>query len=193
MFSNDRIGSLYCAAVPAFMTMKFFFIGIGLLNDEDAVKSMSRNGNKSELLKGPLLYGLVFIFATYLFWKQSTAVLSFMSLCMGDGFAEIIGRKYGQNNKLPWSTHKSFAGMIGYIVAATLASFVFLKIFPHISIDLPSNASSVLLFLRILIVNIFAAFIESISFSDIDNLTIFTAASLMDYIFLKISESSSLF
>ena len=43
--------------MPLAITIKFGLIGLGILPDEKTVRSMSRTGRASELLKGPLLYG----------------------------------------------------------------------------------------------------------------------------------------
>jgi dolichol kinase len=33
-------------------------------------------------------------------------------MCAGDGLADIVGRRYGQDNKLPWSQSKSVPGSL---------------------------------------------------------------------------------
>lgn len=170
-FSTTQ-GSLYAAAVPLFMTLKFLLIGLGILKDEDAVKSMCRQGDRIELLRGPLLYGIVFVLATACFWKQTRAVICFFSLCFGDGFAEIFGRRFGNSNKLFWSKEKSWAGMFGFVLAATTTTIIFLSLYPQVVNDLPKGS----ILGRVLLVNLVASLVESLPVVEIDNITVFFAA-----------------
>lgn len=181
LFSSDQVGSYYATAVPAIMTFKFALIGLGLLRDDDTVKSMSRIGDRTELLRGPLLYGLVFIFATSLFWKDITGIIAFFALCFGDGFAEIVGRLYGSNNKLYWSKDKSLAGMIGFIVASSISVLVFLSLYPQVVNAMPSGS----IIGRVIVVNIVAALVETLPLGEVDNITVFAAASIADKIIVN--------
>ena len=55
-----------------------------------------RQGHRSELLLGPLQYGVVHVLATLVFWRDSApGVLALSALCAGDGAAEMIGRRFG--------------------------------------------------------------------------------------------------
>jgi hypothetical protein len=45
---------------------------------------MSRTGNKRELLLGPLMYGIVFVYSTVVYWRSSpAAIVAMMLLCAG--------------------------------------------------------------------------------------------------------------
>lgn len=57
VFSTGASARYWAAAVPGLITLKFAMVGLSLLKDEKTVKSMSRTGHPSELLRGPLLYG----------------------------------------------------------------------------------------------------------------------------------------
>jgi dolichol kinase len=63
---------------------------------------MSRSGDRTELLKGPFCYGTVISSATVLFWRRLSAAISISALCAGDGFADIVGRRFGGKNRIPW-------------------------------------------------------------------------------------------
>ncbi len=68
---------------------------------------MQRTGDRRELLRGPLQYGLAIAALTAMFWRgSSVGVLAIAVLCAGDGMADIIGRRYGQSNKLFYSPQK---------------------------------------------------------------------------------------
>ena len=118
-------GSVFASMVPLAMTLKFALIGLGLLNDEDAVNSMARSGKKEELLRGPLAYGVVFVLSTAMMWKQYRSVIALFALCFGDGAAEAFGRRFGRTVPLPWNKHKSLAGSAGFVFTATLCTYVF--------------------------------------------------------------------
>ena len=114
LFSTS--GYVWASLVPAVMTVKFALIGIGLLEDKDTVETLSRVGNRKDILRGPLFYGIVFILSTYFYFKKVRSVLGLMSLCFGDGFAEVFGRLYGGKRKLPWSQDKSWPGLVGFFL-----------------------------------------------------------------------------
>lgn len=82
-----------------------------------------------ELLKGPLYYASTITFACAYYWKTSPiAIATICNLCAGDGFADIIGRRFGRH-KLPYNSNKSFAGSIAMASAGFLASLGFMSYF----------------------------------------------------------------
>mmetsp|Transcript_15318 Transcript_15318/g.46690 ORF Transcript_15318/g.46690 Transcript_15318/m.46690 type:complete len:193 (-) Transcript_15318:177-755(-) len=128
-FGSTKTTKLWAAAVPAAMTAKFALTGLGVIRQESEIKLMSRTGKKEELLRGPLLYGVVFTVATILGFRTPIAAGSLMALCAGDGMADIIGRRYGHSHKLPWSPRKSWAGSAAYVVSSFFASMLFIQLF----------------------------------------------------------------
>lgn len=68
---------------------------------------IQRTGNRKELLRGPLLYGTIIGVLTMLFWRNSpSGVAAIAVLCAGDGLADIVGRRLGCSNRLPYSPNK---------------------------------------------------------------------------------------
>lgn len=174
---RDSPSSRYLAAlVPLAITAQFFLVGAGLIQDEAAVLAMSRTGDRREILRGPLFYGLIFVLVTIIYWTDSpTGIIALMLMCGGDGLADIIGRRFG-SAKLPYNKQKSWAGSFamfwgGWIFAALiLASFTALRIFPG-----PWRA-------YILPLSLIAAagtFIESLPLHDVDNISVTLTASLL--------------
>ncbi len=94
---NDAASSRFLAAlVPFSITIQFALVGLGMMKDESTVQGMSRSGDRREILRGPLYYGIVFVILTILFWKENpVGIVALMMICGGDGLAEILGRKYG--------------------------------------------------------------------------------------------------
>ena len=69
---SDAVYARYLAAiVPLGLTLVFFGVGMGWLDNPDLVQASTRSGDRTELLKGPLYYGLAFILCTILFWRTS--------------------------------------------------------------------------------------------------------------------------
>lgn len=160
-------GRYWAAAVPLMMTVKFALVGLGLWGDEEAVRMMSRSGQPSELLRGPLLYGVVFVAATVLAFRDVTAAVALMALCFGDAAAEAFGR--GSRVKLPWSKRKSWAGSAGFVAAALPAMALFAALFQKWGFA-PTDAPFPLTSLAL--AALAGAAIESLPFRDVDNLSV---------------------
>lgn len=147
LFSSLPSASYFAAGAPLALTSFFTIVGLGIIVNPATVKSMSRTGARQELLRGPLFYGSVMIIATLLFWRRLTAALCISCLCAGDGFADVVGRKfapavpsYGFEKKqddvlrrqkplgrgrIPWCPSKSWIGTVGFIVASSFTSACF--------------------------------------------------------------------
>jgi dolichol kinase len=182
LFDGTITGSILAAALPLLMTSKFALIGLGALKDDDAVRTMSRTGDKKELLRGPLAYGAVFVITTLLFWKDFRSAIVIFSLCFGDGFAEPIGRIFGANNKLPWAKRsgKSLAGTMGFLTVSVAATSLLVAYLSK-SAGRSTIVDDVLLLLpRITATNFFAALAESLTAGDLDNVAVFLAAVVAD-------------
>ena len=98
-------------------------MGLGLWQQEGMVKAVSRSGDRSELLRGPLIYVIVLCAVTVFSWRSSAAGLMVIAcMCGGDGAADIVGRAFGRV-KLPWSDSKSYAGSLAMLLGGTLVGF----------------------------------------------------------------------
>ena len=101
---------------------------MGIAKNELLVRTLSRSGDPKEILKGPTIYGLVFVLSTVLFWRNDPkAIVSLMILCGGDGFADIIGRSYGDSFR--FSNSKSLVGSLGMFLGGFIFSFIYLRYF----------------------------------------------------------------
>ena len=167
------------ALVPLLFTVQFALIGLGIVKDEASVKAMSRTGDRREILRGPLFYGIIFVVMTLLFWKDSPiGMVAVMLMCGGDGLADIMGRGL-RSPKLPWNKDKSVAGSLGMLLggwvltAFILFIFVLKGVFPGIFTGylLPITYLAVL-----------ATLVESLPLKDVDNITITLAAVALGYL-----------
>lgn len=176
-FNNDPSVRWMAAIVPLLITIQFILIGVGVIKDEASVKAMSRTGDRREILLGPLFYGVVFVTLTLIYWKDSPiGIIALLILCGGDGFADIIGNRFGTNQKIPWSKEKSYIGSIAFFLGGAIFSIIVLLIF--IANNLFDGLWTVYL-VRILAISFAVMFIESLPIKHIDNITVPLAAVIM--------------
>jgi phytol kinase len=179
MLFTDAPSARYLAAlVPLAITVQFFLVGSGILKDESAVKAMSRSGDRREILRGPLYYGIIFIVITILFWRQSpTGMVALMLMCGGDGLADILGRRLG-NVKLPWSKSKSVAGTLAMFAGGFLFGLFILGVYRtagYFSGAWPHYLPALVL------VALAGTVVESLPFKDVDNITVTVTAVILGY------------
>ncbi len=168
LFPNVPAARYVAAVVPFLITIQFFLIGIGVIKDEAAVEAMSRSGDPREILKGPLIYGIMFVVLTILFWVDHPAgIIALMALCGGDGLADVVGRRV-KSSPIPWSRSKTIAGTIAMFVGSfVLTVFIFFVFSQRVFVF---NWETALI--RIGILSLVAAFVETIPLKDFDNLSV---------------------
>ena len=121
-------GQLIAAVVPLANAFRIVANGTGFVADQGFVKSMSREGSKSELLTGPLFYVLTVLLVTSFFWRQSvTSFLAIGIMAGGDGMADIVGRRFGKH-KLPYNEKKSVEGSLAFIVFGSLMTLGYTRV-----------------------------------------------------------------
>mmetsp|Transcript_36858 Transcript_36858/g.85129 ORF Transcript_36858/g.85129 Transcript_36858/m.85129 type:complete len:280 (-) Transcript_36858:188-1027(-) len=175
LFSAGDSNAKWLAALcPAFMTLKFAAVGAGLLNLPKVVASMSRSGDRRELLRGPTCYGVVFTVSTLLFWRDLIGVMALITLCMGDASAEIIGTRFGGTLRIPWNKRKSVAGTMAFFVSSVAAGAALVM-----SLGVhgwwPAQEPLQLL-ARLSVIAMSAALAESLDWGEWDNLAVAAAA-----------------
>jgi dolichol kinase len=168
-FSAGKWSHWCAAAVPACMTLKFALVGLGLLESEHDVRTMSRSGDRTELLRGPLLYGLVFVLVTGLCFRDIVGAIALIALCFGDGMSDVIGRRWGHLGRLPWSRRKSWAGSAGFVGSAFATSMICAAAFHRCGW---SPSSSMELSGSILVAVVAGALAESCPMPDVDNVLV---------------------
>jgi phytol kinase len=178
LFNDNPINKYLAALVPLGFTLQFLLIGIGIIKDEASVKAMSRSGDRREILRGPLYYGIIFVILTIIYWKSSpVGIVALMLMCGGDGLADIFGRMWG-TIRLPWNRAKSWAGSAGMLVGGWVFSVVIVWIF--IAAGIFSSSIQYYL-LPITIIAIVGTMVESLPLKDIDNITITLSAMILGY------------
>lgn len=133
LFSSSPAACYFAACVPALQAVRLFGIGSGLIKNENAVRAVSREGDKGELLKGPLIYTIVLVVTTAMYWRGSPEGVAALALmCGGDGMADIVGRRLGAGNKLPFNEDKSAAGSLAFFIVGFGMSVGFVALFHHL-------------------------------------------------------------
>jgi phytol kinase len=179
MFPDLSISRWLAALVPLLITVQFALVGTGILKDEAAVKAMSRTGDRREILRGPLFYGLMFVAITLIYWRDSfIGIPALMMMCGGDGIADIVGRRV-RSAKLPWSPDKSVAGTLSVFVGGwLLTNFVF-----AIYVWMGAFGGPILRFLLpVTWIALGAAIVESLPFKDVDNITLTFVSALIGHL-----------
>ena len=170
LFFNDEAPARWMAAlIPFAITAQFVLVGLGIIGDPAAVKAMSRTGDRREILRGPLFYGLAFIALTLIFWKDSpVGITALMLLCGGDGLADVVGKSI-PSRKLPWSPLKSMAGSTAVFVGGWLFTLIILGIYVQTGIF---QGPLWHYLLPVTLLAVAGMLVESLPFSDLDNLTV---------------------
>jgi phytol kinase len=167
------------ALVPFAITLQFAMIGLGIMKDEASVKAMSRTGDRREILRGPLFYGIVFVVMTLVFWKTSPiGMVALMLMCGGDGLADIMGRGI-KSPKLPWNKDKSVAGSLGMLLGGWLLAVFIVFIFVLKGVFLVPFGSTLL---PITILALVGMLVESLPLKDVDNITVTLVAVFLGYL-----------
>ncbi|HCC78631.1 MAG: phosphatidate cytidylyltransferase [Chloroflexi bacterium GWB2_49_20] len=180
MFPEVWYSRWLAALVPFAITIQFALVGLGILKDEASVKAMSRTGDRREILRGPLFYGIIFVILTLVYWKTSPiGILALMLMCGGDGLADILGRRI-YSPRLPWNKGKSVAGSLGMFIGGWLLAALVIAIYIPAGV-FPGLFSSYLL--PISVIALLGMLVESLPLKDIDNLTVTLAAVLLGAFF----------
>ncbi len=179
---HDAPSARYLAAlVPLTITAQFALVGLGIMKDEAAVQAMSRTGDRREILRGPLFYGIVFVVLTIIYWKDSPiGMVGLMLMCGGDGLADVFGRNWGKT-KLPWASGKSWVGSLGMLLGGwVFAAFI---LWVYVSAGVFAGPFSEYL-VPLSIIAIVGTLVESLPIKDVDNITVTLAAVLLGHILL---------
>jgi phytol kinase len=182
LFSSNSITRYLAALVPLAITLQFFLVGTGLWKDPDAVKAMSRSGDKKEILRGPLFYGIAFVVLTLVYWKDSPiGIVALMLLCGGDGLADIIGKRF-RSGPLPWSSKKSWFGSLAMFCGGWLFAVLVLLVY---QLSGALSLSVVHLLPAITLIAIAGTLVESLPIQDLDNVTVPIVAVILGTFLLR--------
>jgi len=179
MFPALPISRWLAALVPLLITVQFALVGTGILKDEAAVKAMSRTGDRREILRGPLFYGIMFVAVTLVYWRDSfIGIPALMMLCGGDGIADIVGRRV-DSAKLPWSPKKSVAGMLSVFAGGWIMTIFVFAIYVGVGVFSGPVARFLL---PVTWIALAAMLVESLPFKDVDNISLTLVSALIGHL-----------
>ncbi len=180
LFNDQPLARYLAAIVPFGITLQFALVGTGMIKDQAAVDAMSRSGDRREILRGPLFYGVAFVALTLIFWRDTpTGMVALMVLCGGDGLADIIG-KWIRGVNIPWSKKKTLSGSLTMFLGGFI--FALLLVVIYIGQGYFSGQVSDYL-LPLLIIAGVTTLVESLPFADIDNITVPVTAVMLGLLF----------
>jgi len=179
MYPDVQISRWLAALVPLVITAQFALVGTGVIKDEAAVKAMSRTGDRREILRGPLFYGIAFVAMTLIYWKDSLiGIPALMMMCGGDGIADIVGRRVS-SPKLPWSREKSVAGSASVFAGGWLLTIFIFAIY----VWMGAFSGPIMRFLLpVTWIALGATLVESLPFKDVDNITLVIVSVLIGHL-----------
>lgn len=132
-YSSHPNAKFVAMLTPVLNLIRLLLIGSGLVDGKFAVKAASRSGDRFELLRGPMYYVITLIFVTFL-WRDSPLSMLIMStVCVGDGLADLVGRKFGRDVKLPYNKDKSVAGSAAMFLFGSISCILFLALFQYLN------------------------------------------------------------
>jgi len=179
MFPDLPVSRWLAALVPFAITIQFALVGLGVIKDEASVQAMSRTGDRREILRGPLFYGIMFVVLTIVYWKDSPiGITALMMMCGGDGIADIVGRRV-KSPKLAWSREKSVAGLVSVFIGGWLLTLFVIAVYIAVGVFAAPFPAYLL---PVTWIALGATLVESLSFKDIDNLTVPLASILIGYL-----------
>ncbi|KAG7369975.1 hypothetical protein IV203_027721 [Nitzschia inconspicua] len=176
---SEAEGARFFAGLVTFSNiLRLYLAGTGQ-GESTLAQTISRSGDKKEVLGGPFIYVCIFHAFIWLFWRNSfVGVIAMSTMAAGDGMADLVGRKWGASSKWSWSDgSKSKVGTLAFGLSAFVVSFS-LASWLIATGCLESTLGSSDLAARLLLISFVTAFVELLPFGD-DNYTVPGCAAIM--------------
>jgi phytol kinase len=176
---SDAEGARFFAGLVSLSNMlRLYLAGTGQ-GESSLASTISRSGNKAEVLGGPFIYVCWLQAMIWCFWRSSfVGVVAMATMAAGDGMADLVGRKWGANCKWSFSDgSKSKVGTLAFGVSAFLVNFGLCEWLIATGC-LESKQGMTDLAVRLLVISFVTALVELIPFGD-DNYTVPGCAALM--------------
>jgi phytol kinase len=154
----------------SFVPLMFVFINY-ISYRKNVFKAMERDGSSRDL--GTVYYAISLLILAYVSFAYKVPYLGGIGILVmgyGDGFAALIGTKFGKHSFKKYGLSKSLEGSITVFVFALLISGIFFGIY-----------SSNLWVIKSLVIAVSATIIELISPNGFDNLSLPLLVSLISW------------
>lgn len=155
----------------SFVPLMFVFINY-LSYRKNVFKAMERDGSARDL--GTVYYAISLLILAYLTFSADLAYIGGIGILImgyGDGFAALIGKKYGKHSLRRFGLDKSVEGSLTVLVFALVISGVLFSMYA------PTH-----LILKMTAIGLSAMLIEMVSPNGFDNLTLPLLVSLLSFV-----------
>ena len=181
LYADDASARFIAAMVPLLQIFRLYRAGqADATGDAGLVRAVSRSGVRQEALGGPLLYSIVLLCATILGWRNLTAAVAVCQMAVGDGVADIFGRRFGKV-KWPIAPSKSIVGSTAFTLGAFIASACAVALFHGAGYTLLTAASCLP---ALFVISVLSALVELMPGLD-DNLSVPLFAAVASSILLR--------
>lgn len=165
--------------VMAFIAAGPFIFFTFLMSPHTPIKSIRGKTSSAGHGMGLVYYSITWTILAYLFFDNMVVIaIGIFAMSYGDGFASIIGQKYGKKKYKIFDDVKSYIGSIAMFVF-TFSTIIVALIYYEISI------TPYLLFI-IAFIALIAALIEGLTPRGFDNLTVPFVAAFLYWIFFLV-------
>lgn len=162
--------------VMAFVAAGPFILFTFLMSPYSPIKSMRGKTSDAGHGMGLVYYAIAWTVLAYFFFDHKEIIaIGILAMSYGDGFASVIGSRFGKRKFNIWSDKKSFAGSIAMFV------FTFLTIIVALFYYQVEIFDKLVVLLYITLV---ATFVEAVSPKGLDNLTVPFIAPFLYWILL---------
>ncbi|MFO7677806.1 MAG: phosphatidate cytidylyltransferase [Thermoplasmatota archaeon] len=172
--------------LPIFQTKEIMvFIAAGpfilftyLMCPYSPIRSMRGKTSEAGHGLGLVYYAITWMILSYIFFDDKVIIaIGILSMSYGDGFASVIGLKYGKNIYTVFNDKKSFEGSI--------AMFIFTFVLIIIALLYYSIPLSSTIIVILLVISLLVAIIEGCTPKGLDNLSVPFAAVFIYWLFLE--------
>jgi len=190
VFSKAYGARVFASIVPLLNALRLFMAGkssssSGNGEESELASAISRSGDAKEALGGPFIYVMVLLISTLFFWTDTPiGIVSVATMSVGDGLADLVGRRYGQTNKWSFNKDKSMTGSAAFVAGSFVASFSLISWLIHMGSMDALSLSPISLCIRLLAIAIICAGVELIPIGD-DNWSVPFSAAVLSALLLN--------
>jgi len=149
----------------AFMAAGPFILFTFLMSPYSPIKSVKDKLSESGHGLGLVYYAIAWTILAYFFFDHTEIIaIGILAMSYGDGFASVIGVKFGEHKYKIFNDQKSFEGSIAMFIF-TLILFVIALFYYEISFTFT-------MFIYLVGISIVAAFVEGCTPKGLDNLSV---------------------
>ena len=164
--------------IMAFVAAGPFILFTFLMSPYTPIKSMRGKTSAAGHGMGLVYYAITWAILAYLFFDNMVVIaIGILAMSYGDGFASVVGLKFGKKKYNVCGDEKSYVGSFAMFVFTFIATIIAVL---YYGVDITNYLLVVLLFISLV-----AAVVEGITPKGLDNLTVpFSAVLIYWYLLL---------